>query len=335
MRSGSGDIGARRFSLPESPFDARQESEFVTSLIRQIEAFEGSRRRAAVDGDIELRLSGAIPLLPQLAATTRALMTRQVLLTLGFDEKRLAAWRLEHKLIQAHVFRHWHDGSLPETRGLDRLVQNAPVTELRKLVREKFPQGFIIKTALGDCSGDDIDNRTEAALSWMEGGGRHMPARGTLLDEEFIVQERKNIRHEFRVHTIEDGVIGDLTVHRHRGPMAPGEREGPNNYVQKVLDTLPAGITAGSHLAWDVALLCDGTFATIEVNIGGLHTAYNPGFHASGFYHHREYGAIYTARLLLFLERTYCCRITVIPDAPEYQEEFLFYSEVADWKKRF
>jgi hypothetical protein len=96
-----------------------------------------------------------------------------------------------------------------------------------------------------------------------------------------------------------------------------------------------AGITSGSHLAWDVALLEDGGFAVIEVNIGGIHTVYNPGFHASGFFHHQVYGAIYSARLLLFLERTYRCRIAVIADVPERREENYFYSEVADWKTRF
>ena len=62
-----------------------------------------------------------------------------------------------------------------------------------------------------------------------------------MTDEEFIVQERKTIRREYRVHTIENAVIGDLTVHRHQGLVAPGEREGPNDYVQRMLDSLPAG----------------------------------------------------------------------------------------------
>ena len=106
-------------------------------------------------------------------------------------------------------------------------------------------------------------------------------------------------------------------------------------YVQRMLDALPAGITSGSNLGWDVALLDGGSFAVIEVNIGGIHTVYNPGFHASGFFHHRVYGAIYSARLLLFLEKTYRCRIAVIADSPEYPEENYFYSEVADWKTRF
>ncbi len=315
--------------------DSRSEEALIEPLLRAIHAFSGPRRREPVDDDVTLRLSAAIPLMPQLAATTRALPARQALLALGFDEKRLTLWRLEHKLLQALVFRHYNAESLPPTRGLDRLTQGVPPQQLRAFLREHFPRGFIIKTALGDCSGNDIDHRTEAALAWMENGGRKVPVPGSLTDEEFIVQERKAIRREYRVHTIENSVIGDLTVHRHQGLVAPSEREGPNGYVQRMLDSLPAGITSGANLAWDVALLDDGAFATIEVNIGGLHTRWNPGFHASGFFHHRDYGAIYSARLLLFLERTYRCRIRVLADAPEHPEENYFYSEVADWKARF
>jgi hypothetical protein len=320
---------------PIAHIDKRTQGELAVPLIRQIDAFTGPRRRGPVDCDLELRLSDALPLLPQLAASTRALPMRQVLLTLGFDERRLTAWRLEHKLVQALVFRHYCPESLPPTRGLDRLGQGVDVRELRNTLRETFPRGFIIKPTLGDCSGNDWDYHTEAVLSRIESGVRHLRGAGLLTEEEFIVQERKNLRHEYRVHTIEDRVIEDLTIHRHGGVLRPAERDSPNRYVQGVLDALPAGITSGAHLGWDVALLEDGGFAAIEVNIGGIHTVYNPGFHASGFFHHQEYGAIYSARLLLFLERIYRCRISVIADVPEQRAEHYFYSEVADWKTRF
>jgi len=322
-------------TLPPARADTRTESEIAAALIRRIDAFTGPRRRGPAAGDLELRLSAAIPLLPQLAASTRALPMRQALLALGFDESRLTHWRLEHKLVQAWVFRHYCPDSLPPTLGLDRLAQGVNLRDLRNTLSAALPRGFVIKTALGDCSGDDCDRRTETVLSWIESGARHMPGAGTLADEEFIVQERKNIRREYRIHTIEDRVIEDLTVHRHQGSVRPGEREGPNRYVQRMLDALPAGITSGSNLGWDVALLDDGGFAVIEVNVGGIHNVYNPGFHASGFFHHKVYGAIYSARLLLFLERTYGCRIAVIADAPGRPDEDYFYSEVADWKTRF
>ena len=316
-------------------FDAPTESESALVLIRHIEAFQGPRRRAPLDRDVELRLSNAIGLLPQLAATTRGLLIRQTLADFGFDECRLGQWRLEHKLLQALVFRHYAPDSVPSTCGLDRFAQGVPPVKLRQKLHSAFPRGFVIKTAVGDCSGKECDGRTEAVLTWIESGGR--PIYGVRLptEEEFIVQERLAICREYRIHTIEDRVIEDLTVHRHEGSVEPGERERPNRYVQAMLERLPAGITSGSNLAWDVALLGDGSLSTVEVNIGGIHTVYHPGFHSSGFFHHQHYGAIYSARLLLYLERTYGRRITVIADAPDHPEENYFYSEVADWKSRF
>jgi hypothetical protein len=322
-------------SAPEPQLDTRPECELAAPLIQAIDTFAGPRHRPLLGRDFDLRLSGALPLLPEIAATSRALLTRQAMLAMGFDEDRLGAWRLEHKLVQALIFRHYCADSLPPTCGLDRLIQGIEPSHLRAALRRRFPRGFVIKTALGDCSGNEIDARTEAAVAWMESGARYMPGAGTLLDEEFIVQERVPIRREYRVHTVEDRVIEDLTVHRHAGTIAPGERDDPNRYVQRMLDSLPAGITCGAMLAWDVARLEDGGLATIEVNVGGIHRIYHPGFHASGFFHHQHYGAIYSARLLLFLERAYNCRIQVVADAPDRPEENYFYSEVSDWKCRF
>jgi hypothetical protein len=307
----------------------------IAPLLGEIDAFGAPRHRPPVGREVTLALSEATPLLPELAAGTRALLTRQVMQRLGFDERRLANWRLEHKLIQALVFGHYAPGRLPVTCGLDRMVWGIDVSQLRELLRSRFPAGFVVKTALGDSSGDQCDYRTEAALSWIENGGRCNPAPGLLENEEFIVQERVRIRQEYRVHTVEDRVIEDLTVRRHRGTVGPGERSAPNLRVQSILDALPAGLTAGSVLAWDVALAEDGSVSVIEINIGGMHTVYNSGFHSSGYYHHEQFGCVYTARLLLFIERTYNCTIGVLPDAPDWAEENLFYQEVKDWKSRF
>lgn len=311
------------------------EPEPIAPLIAHIDSLTAPRHRAPLDRYIELRLSEAIPLRTELAATVRALPLRHSLLALGFDERKFTPWRLEHKLLQAEIFRHYAPRSLPPTCGLGRLSHGADPRDLRALLHRKFPRGFIVKPALGDCSGRDIDARTEATLSSIENGGRSLRPPRYSVDEEFIVQERQTIAREFRVHTVEDRVVEDLTVHRHEGVVQPGQRDGPNAWVRRMLDALPAGITAESILAWDVALLEGGNFVAIEINIGGIHAVHNPGFHASGFFHHRHYGAVYTARLLLFLERTYRCRIAVVADAPEYPEENHFYSEVADWKTRF
>lgn len=312
-----------------------EEAKQLLSLICEIESFEGPRRRPPVNSEIELKLSDAVHLLPNLAATTRGLLVRQILLTLGFDERRLGEWRLEHKLVQALVIHHYSPGSIPLTRGLDRIIRLAGREPLRELLPKQFQSGFVVKTTLGDSSGEDDGYRTDAALSCIENGGRLTPEPGPLTAEEFIVQERVRIRCEYRVHTVEDDVIDDLTVRRHHGAVAPGERTGPNRFVRSVLEALPAGIMAGALLAWDIAQAEDGSFSVIEMNVGGIHTVYNPGFHSSGYYHHKDYGCVYTARLIRFIERTYGCQLHVVADSPDYPFENWFYHEVEDWKLRF
>lgn len=308
----------------------------MACLFAEVDKFQGPRRRAPSNTELELALSHAIPLLTGLAASTRSLLTRQLLLALGFDELRLGIWRLEHKLIQAWVLEHYSPGSLSNTQGLDRMAWRAGHHgKLRQFLGERFRSGFVVKTAIGDSSGEDCDYRTEAALAWIEKGGRPTPQPGILIQEEFIVQERVRIRQEYRVHTLEDQVIEDLTVRRYHGAVGPGERAGPNTFVQSILDALPAGITSGSMLAWDVALLEADTFTIIEVNIGGIHTVYHPGFHSSGYYHHQHYGCVYTARLIKFVERAYGCLIRVQADAPQFAAENQFYQDVQAWKACF
>jgi hypothetical protein len=321
---------------PGSPQWEAGDSLQMARLFAEIGKFEKPRRRAPCNAELALALSDAIPLLPALAASTRSLLTRQLLLALGFDELRLGIWRLEHKLIQAWVIEHYSPGSLPATQGLDRMVwQAGHHAKLREFLRDRFPSGFVVKTAIGDSSGEDCDYRTEVALSWIERGGRLTPQPGILIQEEFIVQERVRIRLEYRVHTVEDQVIEDLTVRRYHGAVGSGERAGPNTFVQSILDALPAGITSGSTLAWDVALLEGSRFSIIEINVGGMHTVYNPGFHSSGYYHHQHYGCVYTARLIKFVERAYGCRIHVLADAPQFTVENKFYQDVEDWRACF
>ena len=281
------------------------------SSLRHIEAFSGPRSRPPVDGGSVLRLSEAVPLLPEIAASSRALVLRQALLALGFDERRLTPWRLEHKLLQAHVFRHFVPDSIPPTsdstvsQGLDDAI-SAPRSAA-------IPAGLRDKDRAGRLFGHEIrfPYRGRALL---DGARRTSSPAGMLRDRRGVHRPTAAADpREYRVHSVEDQVIENLTVYRHEGPVGPGEREAPNRYVQETLDALPAGITAGSHLGWDVAELEDGFAAGgIEVNIGGIHPIYNPGFHCSGFFHHRDYGAIYSARLLRFLEMSYTCRIEIV-----------------------
>src|SRR5262249_32599472 len=81
------------------------------------------RRRAARQSRLDLRLSDGMGLLLGLAGSSRALLVRQLLRELGFDENRHVQWRLEHKLVQAMVLHQWVPEWIPVSCGLDTLVR--------------------------------------------------------------------------------------------------------------------------------------------------------------------------------------------------------------------
>lgn len=210
---------------------------------------------------------------------------------LGFDEHRVFNWRLEHKLIQALVLHHYAPGCIPATRGL--AGWSGPV---------------FLKPALGDSSGD------------------RQPI--LLQDETFIVQERIPIAREYRVHTLEDRVVDDLTFHRYGKGDIPGERDAPNAFVQSVLDRLPNAIVAGSLCAWDIARTPQSGFLVIEVNFSGFHPVFNRGFQCSGWFHDSEWGALSTARLVRFLEDRCGIAVSIAADRPDLEIPNRFYAGV-------
>jgi hypothetical protein len=292
------------------------------------------RRRRRLTAPLELSLSAAIPLLDGLGAGTRAVLVRQFLQGLGFDERRFLPWRLEHKLIQALVLQSYLPGLVPVTRGLHACVTGIERAALREFLNAEFPGGFLIKTALGEASGESRNgDRSEEVLRTLVEGTRTAVPRH-LIDEEYIVQERVWIETEYRVHTLEDRVVEDLTFHRFGFGSIPGERDAPNAFVQSLLDRSPDGIVGGSLLAWDIALTHAGRFVIVEVNFSGYQPAYNPGFHCSGFYHDATWGACDTARLLNHVALLDGVDVIVHADAPDHPLENRFYADAAAWQRR-
>jgi hypothetical protein len=292
------------------------------------------RRRRPLTAPLHLSLSDAIPLLDGLGAGTRAVLVRQLLQGLGFDERRFLPWRLEHKLVQALVLQSHFPGIVPITTGLDAHLAGIHPAALREFLNTEFPGGFLIKTALGEASGESRNgDRSEDVLRALVTGTRTALPR-QLIDEEYIVQERIWIAKEYRVHTLEDLVVEDLTFHRFGFGSIPGERDAPNAFVQSVIDRLPDGIIGGSLLAWDIALTPAGRFTIVEVNFSGYQPDYNPGFHCSGFYHDANWGACDTARLLNHVSRLDGVDVTVRADAPDHPLENQFYADAAQWQRR-
>jgi hypothetical protein len=286
------------------------------------------RRRTPV---LVLSLREALPLLEGLGGGTRAVLVRQLLQALGFDEHNHVEWRLEHKLVQALVLQSYLPGLFPVTRGLRGMLAGKSPDEFQAFLASEFPAGHIIKTALGDSSGE-AESKPTVDLRNLPNIGS--PAPQQLSGEEYIVQEKISIAQEYRVHSLEDLVVDDLTFQRYSAGSIPGERDAPNAVVQSMLDRLPGAIAGGSLLAWDVARKPDGGYAIVEVNFSGFHPVFKRGFHCSGYYHDYDWGSCDTARLLNHLERVDGVKILVHADAPERPDENRFYGDVAVWQVR-
>jgi hypothetical protein len=305
------------------------------SLIREIDDFTGPRRRTVNGPTLRLTLSQAVPLLEGLAGNTRALAVRQLYQLFGFDEHRQLRWRLEHKLVQALILDHYCPGTVPVTRGLDRHMRDMDRAGVRRSLHREFPDGFFIKSALSDSTGELGDcDRTHLILTDIESGEHPAGEAPGIVDETWIAQERIDMVKEYRVHSLEDQVIEDCTFRRYGRGNIEGEREAPNAYIQAILDKLPNAIIGESLYGWDVGLTPEGQFRIIEANPSGFHPVYKRGFHCSGFYHDIEWGANITARLLRFIEKVDGVQVVVDPDAQEFRHEHKFYSDVVYWQER-
>ncbi|MGC9949062.1 MAG: hypothetical protein ABSF64_22060 [Bryobacteraceae bacterium] len=304
----------------------------AAGIAAAIEGCRAPRRRRAV-AQVDLSLRAAIPLLDGLGGGTRAVLVRQLLRALGFDERSHLEWRLEHKLVQGLVLHAYLPGMVPVTRGLAAALFGQDPDGVQNYLDCELPGGYVVKTALGDSSGESPDGAgTQVIPKYALEGARALPPR--LIDEEYVIQERIPIAREYRVHSLEDLVIEDLTFHRYTGGSIPGERDAPNCFVQSALDRLPDALVGGSLLAWDVALTPAGSFTIVEVNFSGFHPVFKRGFHCSGYFHDYNWGACDTARLLNHVARTDGVDVVVHADAPDYPEENCFYADVAAWQAR-
>ncbi|HVV47082.1 MAG TPA: hypothetical protein VHC72_17845, partial [Bryobacteraceae bacterium] len=243
--------------------------QWIPAEIREAEAIAAAiancrlpRRRPPLKSALNLKLSEALDLAEGLGGTTRALPVRQLLRALDFDERRCLPWRLEHKLMQALILRSWAPESIPVTCGLRSLARGLDRAALPGVLKSRFPAGFVLKAALGDSSGESfargVTNGIPESMLLSEPRG--------ILDEEYVVQERIPIAVEYRVHSLEEDIIEDLTFRRYEPGSIAGERKGPNGFVKSVLDRLPDALVGGSLLAWDIGLDASGSFTVIEVN---------------------------------------------------------------------
>lgn len=306
----------------------------IRSIAGEIDSFPAARRRSIQQPVIKLALSEAMRFSEGMRSTYRALIVRQLLAKLGFDEHRVFRWRLEHKLVQAAFLNHYAPGSVPATRGLRRFVSQ-PRGDLRCAIEDAFPAGYVVKRALGDTSGErGLMDRMEEALASLASNGDSVPLT-RLWDEQWVLQQRIPIKTEYRVHSIEEQVVPDMTFHRFGSGNIAGERDAPNRFVKRLLRKLPDAVVGGSLLAWDIALTPSGQLVVIEVNFSGYHPVWRCGFQCSGFYQDVRWGASMIARLLRFMEDVDDVSIKLRIDLPETSRERDFFAEVSQWHKRF
>jgi hypothetical protein len=297
------------------------------AVIAEIDACAMPRRLTERIQSVRIAVSDMGDLLDGIWGGFPVVFIRHLYRALGFDEHRVFQWRLEHKLIQALVLDHYAHGSVPATRGLDDLRCGAGGVTLREALKVEFPAGFYLKSALGDSSGDcDAPDRTERILAC----GDEMAGwdGSELIAETFIAQERIPIAMEYRVHSLEDRVIEDLTFHRYGKGDIPEEREAPNAFVQSILDRLPDGIVAGTLCGWDVARTGEGKLIVVEVNFSGFHPVHNRGFQCSGWFHDENWGGLSAARMVRFLEEQCGVRVSIETDQPNLRMADWFYGEV-------
>lgn len=271
----------------------------------------------------------------------KSLIVRHLYHALGFDEHRLFRHRLEHKLVQALVLRHYCPDAVPITRGVRRELDGVePAARRAHLERVCAAEGALIKRALGYGSGErkQIEATADCARVCADGFG---DGRGgdsgsqRVHDELFVLQERIAIEEEYRVHTVEGRVAPELTYRRYSWGISPEEREVPNAFVQRVVDRLPNGFVRGTIIAWDVAKTREGTrFAIVEANLAGYHPVFEPGFQCSGFFQ-GPWGPALVARLFQFVEQTYGVKVRVDVDVPADSIEHDVYWWPARWHDLF
>jgi len=312
---------------------AAEEVQQATEIAREMEQQRVARRTIPEGPIITIELSEADSLKEGLAGD--CLLIRQLYRALGFDEHQSFKWRLEHKLIQGLILNHYCPGSVPVTSGLGLQYRRYGREHLREALEEKFPGGFCIKPTLGWGSGErGISDMKEQVLESLELEGLSSAASLRMLDETWIIQERIQIKDEYRVHSLEDQVVDDLVFWRYRNGDPPVDEAAPvSAYVQSILDRLPSAVIASSLCGWDIALTEQGDFVVIELNFSGFHPEYDCGFQCSGYFQDATWGAKTVAHLVDFVERTGGVTIVINSTPDEESDLSAFYSEVVRWKQ--
>ena len=260
---------------------------------------------------------------PGLSVSHLMVPVRQLMAALGLDERRLLKLHLEHKLLQALVLYRYCGEAVPPTCGLDRFLTQREIGDPRELLPEIMEQNILLKSTRGYGSEPTLEYDknygviNKAIERCLEGKPVSHPEQ-----EQFIIQERLAIDAEYRVHTLEDQVVPDLTHRRFAPTTSIEERIEANAFVQTMLDRMPQAMVADAVCGWDVARTTAGDWRIIEINYTGFHTIFGRGFQCSGYFTEPQWGFARVARLLRHAERMYAVRISIEETADPADPEF-------------
>lgn len=167
-----------------------------------------------------------------------------------------------------------------------------------KKLKPCFKGGYFLKVTLGDAS--------FTTKSWDKTGRFdeiiHEQDICSGEYEKYMIQERLQIKSEFRIHSFYRDIIPGITY------LTQGNsqyREGVEDFLNKVLNKLPDTILQGTLIGWDIAVTHNDLFYVIEANFTGYHLEYRKGFQTSGFFDDHKYGSIICAWLNIYFRKLY------------------------------
>jgi hypothetical protein len=261
-------------------------------------------------------------LVSDLSGNYGALLVRFVLFQLGIGEDQVLKWRLENKYRQYQIFNYYSPGCMPHTLGLSEMLnQDQGIQKARDL----FAKGYFLKATLGDAS--FITRSWDKTKEFDDIFPLH--SSNNALYESYMLQKKLRLRREFRVHTFCNDVIPMLT-YRIPNTQHFNNHHEAEKFVSAVLNKLPAQISKGTLIGWDVGLTSKDEYFVIEANFTGFHTEYRRGFQTTGYVDNHQFGPIICAWLNMYFAKYYGIYIEsidplLLADYPFYKA-FIYYS---------
>jgi len=254
------------------------------------------------------------------------LPVRHLYRLLGFSESHPFRLELDHKLVHLQVLNYFCEGCVPVTCGLSKYLDGD-----RNLSQDAFNSrvaGASLKRSRGYVEESRRDSDLKEAL-----GSVSNSASGNrkLMDEEWVIQEALPIKQQYRVHTIEDSVIDELTYFLRSTRRIQKERSSVNSFVRGVLKHLPKSVTEHSICGWDVVELSAGDYRIAELHFSGFHPVIDRGFHSSAVLARPIWGPYNIAKLFRFCEKKYRVKVSFGSFRDVNAEIQLLYGWISRW----